>query len=131
MMTDPIADMLTRIRNAIHARHKSVLIPYSRLKEAILRVLDAEGYIVSFQSVEAGKKRWLQVTLRSKGSGEYPIEGLRRVSRPGRRVYSPCSKIPRSLSGFGLIVLSTPRGVLSDQQAREAKVGGEILCEVW
>lgn len=131
MLTDPIADMLTQIRNAIQARHNGVTLPYSRVKEDILRVLNVQGYVPSYQKVEVGTRQFLRVALRKGGNSPYPIEGLRRVSKPGCRVYAPYAEIPKALSGFGLVILSTPRGILSDKEARETKVGGEILCEVW
>jgi small subunit ribosomal protein S8 len=131
MMTDPLADFLTRIRNAYQAGHAELACPSSRLKLAVARVLVAEGFLAS-ADVEAheGKAR-LRVQLRYDDDGTPIVEGLRRVSRPGRRVYVASDEIPKVRSGLGVAVISTSKGVVPDREAREASVGGELLCEVW
>ena len=130
MMTDPIADMLTRIRNASLARHDRTDIPASRMKKAVAEILKSEGYIAD---VRAGDDAADKITIvlkygRDRGSA---IDGIRRVSRPGRRVYVRHDRIPRVLSGLGISILSTSRGIMSDRDARRLKLGGELLCEVW
>lgn len=130
MYTDPIADMLTRIRNASVAKKTELVLPYSRLKENLANVLAREGFIGSVKLVEDGHKT-LQISLRYTPTGDSVITGLRRVSKPGQRMYVPVEKIPRSQGGFGVAVLSTSKGLLTDREARKAKIGGEILCEVW
>jgi small subunit ribosomal protein S8 len=134
MMTDPIADMLTRIRNAALARHDRVSLPASRLKRTIADVLKAEGY-VSDVAVESADETTVTDTLTltlKYGRDRVPaIEGIRRVSRPGRRIYVRAQEIPKVRSGLGIAVLSTSRGIMSDRQARKVGVGGELLCEIW
>ncbi len=131
MMTDPIADMLARLRNGAQARFARVECPSSRLKLAVARVLEQEGYLGEVR-VEAKEGRpMLVMRLRYSETGAPVIDGLRRVSRPGRRVYVGAREVPRVRRGLGLAVLSTSRGILSDRAAREASVGGELLCEVW
>jgi len=133
MMTDPIADMLTRIRNAALARHDRTEMPASRLKEAVAQILKSEGFIADVRPSEGegeGPKK-LTIVLkygRDRGSA---IDGVRRVSRPGRRVYVRHDRIPRVFSGLGISILSTSRGLMSDREARRQKIGGELLCEVW
>ncbi len=129
-VTDPIADMLTRIRNAIHARHPRVDMPSSRLKTEIARILKDEGYITNFKVVEEDKKKVLRVMLRYDAEGDSPISSLERVSKPGRRVYVGAREIPRVLGGLGITILTTPKGVMSGKTARKAGVGGEVLCSV-
>jgi small subunit ribosomal protein S8 len=131
MMTDPVADMLARIRNAGRAGHAETTLPSSRMKLAIARVLMEEGFIDDVQ-VEAfeGKAR-LRVKLRYGNEGQLLIDGIRRVSRPSCRVYVGAAEIPKVRNGLGIAVLSTNKGVMSDRTAREQRVGGEILCEVW
>jgi small subunit ribosomal protein S8 len=131
MLTDPIADMLTRIRNAGMARHARVSMPDSGMRREIARVLKEHGYIREFTSDGDPKKPVLTIELRYTESAALIIEGLERVSRPGRRVYVGAAKIPKVRNGIGIAILSTPRGLLTDQQAREANVGGEILARVW
>ena len=131
MMTDPIADMLTRLRNAITAGHTSVVMPASRLKTDIARVLRDEGYIRGFDVQEDKGKRMLRIQLRYSGRKQPVMLGLKRVSRPGLRVYSKRADIPRVYGGVGTAILSTPRGVMTGEQARRQGVGGEILCHVW
>jgi len=134
MMTDPIADMLTRIRNAALARHDRVSLPASRLKRTIADVLKAEGYVadVAVESAdETTVTDTLTLTLKYGRDRAPAIEGIRRVSRPGRRIYVRAQEIPKVKSGLGIAVLSTSRGIMSDRQARKAGVGGELLCEIW
>jgi small subunit ribosomal protein S8 len=131
MMTDPIADMLTRIRNAAGARKASVDMPWSRLKTEIARVLVDEGYLESFTVVEATPRNVLRIGLRYDAQRRPVIAGVRRVSRPSLRVYVGVKDIPNVRRGLGINLLSTPRGVLVDREARRAKVGGEVICTVW
>jgi len=131
MMTDPVADMLTRIRNAGRAGHNETTLPSSQLNHAIVNVLKEEGYIddVSVEAVEG--KPTLRIKLRYGREGQLLIEGIRRVSRPSCRVYVGAGEIPKVRNGLGIAILSTNKGVLSDRTAREQHVGGELLCEVW
>jgi small subunit ribosomal protein S8 len=129
-LSDPIADMLTRIRNGIRARHQRVDIPSSRLKAEIARILKDEGYISNFKLVEEEKKKILRVMLRYDTEGDSAIASLSRVSKPGRRVYVGTREIPRVLGGLGITILSTPQGVMTGKSARKAGVGGEVLCSV-
>jgi len=130
-MTDPIADMLTRIRNAARVHHPRLEIPYSRPKVAIAEVMKAEGYIGDVAVVERGKFKYLRITLRYDEEGKGFISGLSMVSKPGKRVYSRHDAIPLVMGGIGLSIVSTSRGVMSGRQARKSRVGGEILCHVW
>lgn len=130
-MTDPIADLLTRIRNGQMARHKSVDVPSSRMKVAIAKILKDEGYIDNFKVVEDERQGTLRVSLKYGSAGEKVITGLERVSRPGRRVYCGKDEIPRVLGGMGITILSTPKGVITGSTCRRLGVGGEILCNVW
>lgn len=132
MLTDPISDMLTRIRNAVMARHDRVTLPGSRLKRDVATILVNEGYVASVQN-DPGDDGREHITLVLKyGRDRAPaIEGLRRVSRPGRRVYVACKDITKVRQGLGISVLSTSRGVMSDREARRQNIGGELLCEVW
>jgi small subunit ribosomal protein S8 len=132
MTSDPIADMLTRIRNAALARHDRTEIPASKMKLAVAKILKSEGYIADVQeNAEQGKDRKLTIVLRYGNDRQSAIDGVRRVSRPGRRVYVRHDHIPRVLSGLGISILSTSHGLLSDRDARRLKLGGELLCEVW
>ena len=130
-ITDPIADMLTRLRNASAARHDSVDVPSSKMKKAIAEILLEEGYIKSFQIVEDGGQGMIKITLKYTATGEKAITGIRRVSKPGLRVYAPADELPQVLRGLGVAVISTSRGVMTDKQARAAHVGGEVLAFVW
>lgn len=130
MLTDPIADMLTRIRNGIRARHQRVDIPNSKLKVEVARILKEEGYISNFKVVEEEKKKVLRVVLRYGGGGESVISTLERISRPGRRVYVGAQEVPRILGGLGITILTTPQGLMTGKNARKAGVGGELLCSV-
>jgi small subunit ribosomal protein S8 len=132
MTTDPIADMLARIRNAALAHHESTRMPASKLKKAVAEILKREGYISDVQSETNDRGHAeLRLVLKYAGGRRAAFEGLRRVSRPGRRVYVGHSDIPRVLSGLGVSILSTSRGIMTDREARHQKVGGELLCEVW
>ncbi|MBI5158288.1 MAG: 30S ribosomal protein S8 [Acidimicrobiia bacterium] len=131
MLTDPVSDMLTRIRNANQALHEKVTMPTSKLKEEIARILAAEGYIDGYEVIGTGARRTLSVTLRYAANRKRVIEGLRRVSSPGRRVYVGAAELPRVLGGLGVAVVSTSQGLLPDREARHRKLGGEIVCEVW
>ncbi len=130
-LTDPVADMLARIRNSIQARHQKVDIPASNLKIEIARILKEEGYIASFKPLEEEGHKLLRVYLKYDPSNAAVITNLRRVSRPGCRVYVGRTEIPRVLGGLGINILTTPRGVMTGRQARREGVGGELLCEVW
>lgn len=130
-ITDPIADMLTRLRNASAARHESVDVPASKMKKAIAEILLEEGYIKSFQIVEDGGQGMIKIALKYTATGEKAITGIRRVSKPGLRVYAPAEELPQVLRGLGVAVISTSRGVMTDKQARAAHVGGEVLAFVW
>ncbi len=129
-VTDPVADMLTRIRNGIQARHGRVDLPSSKLKVEIARILKEEGYISNFKVAEEGKKRVLKVFLRYGTDGRSVISNLERVSTPGRRVYVGAGEIPKVLGGLGINIMTTPRGVMTGKGARKAGVGGEVLCSV-
>ncbi|MFO0586554.1 MAG: 30S ribosomal protein S8 [Polyangiaceae bacterium] len=132
MMTDPIADLLTRIRNAALARHDRTEIPASRLKVNVAKILKDEGYIADVrESDDTEGKKTLTIVLKYGRDRASAIDGVRRVSRPGRRVYVRHDRIPSPFSGLGISILSTSRGVMSDRDARRLKLGGELLCEVW
>ena len=131
MMTDPIADMLTRIRNASMARHERAEMPHSRLKEHVAGVLKAEGFLDDVRVSEGEEQKTLTVVLRYGRDRQSAIDGIRRVSTPGRRVYVRHDRIQRVCSGMGISILSTSRGVMTDKEARRQRVGGELLCEVW
>ena len=132
-MTDPISDMLARIRNAVAAKHQRVDLPASRLKAEIARILQDEGYIQGFRLVdEEGKpQRTIRIFLKYGPHGERVITGIERISRPGRRVYFGVDKVPTVLGGLGTAILTTSRGVMTGRAARQAGVGGEVLCNVW
>jgi small subunit ribosomal protein S8 len=130
-MTDPIADMLTRVRNAVQARHDSVEMPSSNMKVAIARVLKDEGFIAGFQVLEDRPFKMLRVDLAYTGKKEPVLTGIKRISKPGLRVYTKAATIPRVYGGLGLAIVSTPKGVMSGQQARRLKLGGEVICHVW
>lgn len=131
MWSDPVADMLTRVRNAVRVRHAQVNIPSSKLKVGIAQVLKDEGYVKDFTVIEDGKQGILRVDLKYGARGEDVIRAVDRVSRPGRRVYQGVEDLPRVLDGLGIAVVSTNKGVLSDRVCRELKVGGEVLCTVY
>ena len=131
MMTDPIADMLTRIRNAVRVEKSHIDIPLSKLKKGLAEVLKREGYIWDWEEVEAEPFGLLRLYLKYGPNGERVIQKIRRVSKPGRRVYSGSAKLKPVLNGLGITIISTSRGVISDREARQRKLGGEVLCEVW
>jgi len=130
-ITDTIADMLTRIRNASSAKHDSVDVPASNVKKAIAQILLDEGYIVGFQSVEDGKQGVIKINLKYAKNKAQVITGIRRVSKPGLRIYSGVEDMPRVMKGLGVAILSTPQGIMTDKQAHKANVGGEVLAYVW
>ena len=130
-MTDPIADMLTRIRNASTAMHDDVTIPASKIKANIARILAEEGFVDGFEVVEDEGHPAIKITLRYSQERERAIAGIKRISKPGRRVYRGAQEIPRVLGGLGVAIISTSQGLMSDKQARQAKVGGEVLAYVW
>lgn len=130
-LTDPVADMLARIRNAIIARHQKVDVPASKLKTEIARILKEEGYISNYKATEEEGHKILRIYLKYSNSSEAAISNLARVSRPGCRVYVRRSEIPRVLGGLGINILTTPRGVMTGRDARKQGVGGEVLCEIW
>jgi small subunit ribosomal protein S8 len=130
-MSDPLADMLTRVRNGVRARFDSVDIPLSRLKVGVAKVLKEEGYITDYQIIDQGVQGILKVNLKYGPNDEQVITGIRRVSKPGLRQYKKSANIPKVMSGLGVGILSTSRGVITDREARRLNVGGELLCEVW
>ena len=130
-ITDPIADMLTRIRNAGSARHEAVDIPNSKMKKAIAEILLEEGYIKSFQLIDDGTQGVIRVTLKYLPGKEKAIQGLRRVSKPGLRVYAGADELPQVLRGLGIAIISTSKGIMTDKKARAQHVGGEVLAFVW
>lgn len=130
-MSDPISDMLTRIRNAVQARHPRTDVPHSRLKGAIAEILRSEGYIGEVATVEKNGFKFLRIALRYDGEGNSYMSGLERVSRPGKRVYAGHEEIPKVMGGLGVTILSTPKGMMSGRAARKAGIGGEIVCAVW
>ena len=130
-ITDPVADMLTRIRNANSAKHESVDVPASNLKKAIAQILLDEGYIKSFQVIEDGTQGVIRIALKYLPGKEKVITGLRRVSKPGLRVYAGADELPRVLHGLGIAIVSTSKGVMTDKAARAQHVGGEVLAFVW
>ena len=130
VVTDPIADMLTRIRNALTAKHSDVKIPTSKVKSAIADILLEEGYIASVEKVDEGVNSYLNITLKY-GAGKSVINGLKRVSKPGLRVYANCEELPKVLGGLGIAIISTSKGIMTDKQARNANVGGEVMAYIW
>lgn len=130
-MTDPIADMLTRIRNAITARKAKVIMPASRMKARIAEVLKDEGFVGAISSEEDGKQGLLTIELRYDHNNHNAIQGIRRVSRPGQRSYARHTGLPRVRSGLGIAILTTSKGVMTEREARKQGLGGELLCEVW
>lgn len=129
-MSDVIADMLTRIRNANNAKHETVDIPASNMKKSIADILLNEGYIKGYQVIEDGKQGVIRVTLKYNGKQKV-IQGLRRVSKPGLRIYTSCEDMPRVMNGLGVAIVSTSKGIMTDKQARRANVGGEVIAFVW
>ena len=129
--SDPLSDLLTRLRNGMRAGHDKVDIPSSRLKEAVLKVLEEEGYIASFRKVQDEGRPVLRVGLKYDPEGESIVSGIERVSRPGRRVYAKADDIPSVLGGLGTSIVSTSKGIVTDKTARQSRLGGEVLCNVW
>ena len=130
-ITDSIADMLTRIRNAGAAKHETVDVPASKMKKAIAQILLDEGYIKSFQLIEDGKQGIIRIVLKYGENKTSVISGLRRVSKPGLRIYTNCEDVPKVMKGLGIAIVSTSKGVMTDKQARKENVGGEVLAFVW
>ena len=130
-ITDPIADMLTRIRNANNAKHDTVDVPASNMKKSIAQILLDEGYIKNFQLIDDGTQGVIRITLKYGAGKEKVISGLRRVSKPGLRVYAGADELPKVLRGLGIAIVSTSQGIMTDKKAREAHVGGEVLAFVW
>ena len=130
-ITDPVADMLTRIRNANSAKHETVDVPASNLKKAIAQILLDEGYIKAFNVVENGNQGIIHITLKYQAKKQQVISGLKRVSKPGLRIYAGADEIPYVLKGLGIAIISTSKGVMTDKKARELHIGGEVLAFVW
>ncbi len=130
-ITDPIADLLTRIRNANSSKHASVDVPASNMKKAIVEILKEEGYIKEYQVVEDGKQGVIRITLKYGPKNEKVISGLKRVSKPGLRYYASADELPRVLKGLGIAIVSTSKGIMTDKEARKAHIGGEVLAFVW
>lgn len=131
VVTDPIADMLTRIRNAITAKHSDVEIPASKTKKAILDILVEEGYVAGYEEIEHELQNILKVTLKYGPRGEKVITGLKRISKPGLRVYAKSEELPKVLNGLGIAIVSTSKGIMTDKNARSQNLGGEVLAFVW
>ena len=130
-MTDPIADMLTRIRNANTAGHKTVDIPASKMKKSIAEILLDEGYISGFEVIEDGKQGIIRVEMKYGADKERVIKGIKKISKPGLKVYAKADNVPKVLGGLGIAIISTSKGVISDKEARKLGVGGEVICYVW
>ncbi|WP_028319790.1 30S ribosomal protein S8 [Desulfobulbus elongatus] len=130
-MSDPLADMLTRIRNATKSRFRSVEMPLSNLKVSVANVLKKEGFIEEYHVLGDGPQGTLKIDLKYGANNERVINGVRRVSKPGHRQYKPSDKIPKVMSGLGVAILTTSQGVITDKEARQLNVGGEVLCEIW
>lgn len=130
-MTDPIADMLTRIRNANVVKHETVDVPASNMKKELARILLEEGFVRGYDVIEDGKQGIIRIQLKYGQTGERVISGLKRISKPGMRVYAAKNEVPRVLNGLGISVISTSKGILTDKQARKENVGGEVICYVW
>ena len=130
-ITDPIADMLTRIRNANTAKHETVDVPASSMKKAIAEILNDEGYIKGYQLIEDGKQGVIRITLKYEQGKVKAIRGIRRVSKPGLRIYSNCEDMPKVMNGLGIAIISTSKGIMTDKKARREHVGGEVLAFVW
>ncbi|MDF2954342.1 MAG: Ribosomal protein S8 [Thermodesulfobacterium sp.] len=131
MMTDPIADMLIRIKNALMARHKSVTVPASKIKLEIARILKEEGYIEDYEYIKEEPQPKIKINLKYDENKRPVIAGVKRVSKPGRRIYRGYRDLPKVLNGFGIAIISTSQGIMTDHEARKRKIGGEILCEIW
>lgn len=131
MLTDPIADMLTRIRNANHQRHESVDVPASKIKLAIAEILKEEGFIEDFEILEGNVQNTMRIALKYINKKERVITGIRRISKPGLRIYVNSNELPKVLGGLGIAIISTSKGIMTDKKARANKVGGEVICYVW
>lgn len=130
MTTDPIADTITRIKNALMARHEKIEIPYSKMKKAVVDILLKEGYVNDVTVKEAKPFNYLVITLKYIGKSP-AVNNVKRLSKPGRRLYAPVSKLPKTLGGYGITIVSTSKGVMTDKDARKANLGGELLCQIW
>ena len=130
-ITDPIADLLTRIRNANSAKHESVDVPASKTKKAIVEILNNDGYIKGYQVIEDGKQGVIRITLKYGANNEKVLSGLKRVSKPGLRIYAGVDEMPKVLKGLGIAIVSTSKGIMTDKQARAEHIGGEVLAFVW
>ena len=130
-MTDPIADMLTRIRNANTVGHETVEIPASKMKKAIAEILKEEGYITDFDVIEDDKQGMIKVTMKYGSNKERVISGIKKISKPGLKVYAKAGEVPKVLGGLGIAIVSTSKGIVSDKEARKLGVGGEVICYVW
>ena len=130
-MTDPIADMLTRIRNANTVKHETVDVPASNIKKEIVRILLEEGFVRGYDVIEDEKQGIIRIQLKYGQAGEKVIQGIKRISKPGMRVYTNADEIPKVLNGLGIAIISTSKGILTDKQARKENVGGEVICYVW
>ena len=131
MVNDSIADLLTRIRNAQTARHATVSVETSIMKKSIVQILLDEGYISSFEEVDNGKNKDIVITLKYVNKNQKVITGLKRISKPGRRIYASCAELPKVLNGLGIVIVSTSKGVMTDREARKLGIGGEVLAYVW
>ena len=130
-VSDPIADMLTKIRNAALAKHSSTVVPASNTKMEICKIFKSEGYINSFKVVEDGSRKFIKIFLKYDNNNNSVIRGIKKLSTPGRRVYSGYKDMPRVFNGYGVIVVSTSSGIITGRKAKEAKVGGELICSIW
>ena len=130
-MTDPIADMLTRIRNANTVGHETVEIPASKMKKAIAEILKEEGYITDFDVIEDNKQGMIKVTMKYGANKERVISGIKKISKPGLKVYAKANDVPKVLGGLGIAIISTSKGIVSDKEARKLGIGGEVICYVW
>lgn len=130
-MTDPIADMLTRVRNANTVKHENVDVPASNIKKELARILLEEGFIKGYDVIEDGKQGLIRLQLKYGKNGEKVITGIKRISKPGMRVYADSHSVPKVLNGLGISIISTSKGILTDKQARELGIGGEVICYVW
>ncbi len=131
MVNDPISDVLTRVKNASNAKHKTLIVHYSGVVASLLEVMKEEGYIKDFEALEIEGKKYLRIQLRYNNNREAYIIGVRRISRPGRRIYADKENLPRVLDGLGTAIISTSKGIMSDKKARKLGVGGEVICFIW
>ena len=131
VVTDPIADMLTRIRNAQVAKHDTVMVPASNMKKSIAKILLNEGYVKTVETIDDGMAGMIKIGLKYTQNKQAVIVGLKRISKPGLRVYASCQELPKVLGGLGIAIVSTPKGVMTDKEARNAGIGGEVLAYIW